>query len=81
MRAADVMTSPVVTLTSDTPVKVAAKILLDRKIAAAPVVRDGCLVGMLSEIDVLRDDVPPDPTAHLLPVRTSRADRGRWATS
>jgi len=67
------MTFPVVTLTPDTPLKVAASILLDRRTAAAPVVRDDCLIGMLSVIDILRDDVPQDPTAHLLPVRTSRS--------
>lgn len=68
MRAADVMTSPVITLSPDTSVKVAAQVLLEHQIAAVPVLLDGVLVGMVSEIDVLSGDVPSDPRAHLLPV-------------
>jgi CBS domain-containing protein len=65
----DVMTAPAVTVTEDTSIKAAARLLRDRAIAAAPVVDGtGALVGIVSEIDLLRGTVAPDPAAHLLPV-------------
>jgi CBS domain-containing protein len=65
----DVMTAPAVTVTADTSIKDAARLLRDRDVAAAPVVDGtGALVGIVSEIDLLRGTVAPDPVAHLLPV-------------
>lgn len=70
MFVSDVMTAPAVTVTADTSIKAAARLLRDRDVAAAPVVDDtGALVGIVSEIDLLRGTVAPDPVAHLLPVR------------
>lgn len=66
MRAADVMTTPVVTVPPDLPLKAAARVLADNAIAATPVVRDGRLVGMVSELDLLWGNLPADPRAHLL---------------
>ena len=55
MRAHDVMTTGVVTVTPETPVHDVAQILLDRRISAAPVVdAEGCLVGIISEGDLIR---------------------------
>ncbi len=69
MFVSDVMTAPAVTVAADTSIKAAARLLRDRAIAAAPVVdRTGALVGIVSEIDLLRGTVAPDPAAHLLPV-------------
>ena len=69
MFVADVMTSPAATVTADTPVKTAARLLRDRDVAAAPVVDDtGALIGIVSEIDLLRGTLAPDPVAHLMPV-------------
>ena len=49
------MTSPVVTVTAETPLDVAHRTLLDRRISAVPVVAaDGRPVGVLSETDLLR---------------------------
>jgi CBS domain-containing protein len=65
----DVMSAPAVTVTAETSIKQAARLLRDRDVAAVPVVDDtGALVGIVSEIDLLRGSLPPDPVAHLLPV-------------
>ena len=74
MFVSQIMTSPVVTVTEGTSVKAAARVLRDRDVAAAPVVDDaGALVGIVSELDLLRGSLAPDPVAHLLPVATDVA--------
>ena len=68
MRAAEFMTTDVVTTRPSASVKAATQLLLQRRIAALPVVDDeGRLVGILSELDVLRERVPADPRAHVRP--------------
>ena len=48
------MTSPAVTIQSDTPVAVAARIMQDRRLKRLPVVTDeGKLIGIVSRVDVL----------------------------
>lgn len=55
MNAADVMTPDVVTVHPDTPVPELVKLLLARGISGAPVVdKDGVLVGVVTEGDLLR---------------------------
>ena len=69
MLVSELMTTPAVTTTPDTSVKAAARLLRDRGVAAVPVLdADGALVGMVSELDLLRGTVVPDPVAHLFPV-------------
>jgi CBS domain-containing protein len=69
MRASGFMTTDVVTLGPRTPLKVAAATLAGHGIASAPVLlEDGTLVGMVSELDLLEHDVPPDPLTRLAPV-------------
>jgi CBS domain-containing protein len=54
MKARDVMVTPVFTVTPSTSVQEVAKILLDRRISAVPVVNEqGTLVGIISEGDLL----------------------------
>jgi CBS domain-containing protein len=54
MRTKDIMTSPVVTVTPDTPLKDVAALLVERGINAVPVVDSGNrLCGILSEADLL----------------------------
>jgi len=61
MKARDVMTSPVITLSPDTPVPVAADLLCSHGFTAAPVVdADGQLVGIATEADLVRSPVVPD---------------------
>jgi CBS domain-containing protein len=51
MKASDVMTFPVISVTPDTPVREIAALLFERHISGLPVVEDGRLVGMVSEAD------------------------------
>jgi CBS domain-containing protein len=52
--AADVMTSPVITLTEEDTVTQAARVLQRHKVKRAPVLRQGVLVGMITRSDLLR---------------------------
>jgi CBS domain-containing protein len=62
MRAKDLMTSSVATVRPDTPAKEAARLLTTRGFTALPVVDgDGDLVGVVTEADLIRDRVLPDP--------------------
>jgi CBS domain-containing protein len=76
MRARDIMSSPVYTVGSATPVEEAAETMAARSVTALPVVDAGLLVGVVSESDLLWHRVPSDPTAHVrrLP-DTDPADR------
>src|SRR5918994_1790442 len=69
MWAHEVMTSPVVTVRPDAPVKEAILLLDRHDITALPVLdEDERLVGVISEADLLRGGVADDPRAHVLPV-------------
>ncbi len=60
LRARDVMTSPAVTVRPDTPVVEAARIMARRRISGLPVVdEDGCLVGIVTEADLLLKEAGP----------------------
>ncbi len=55
MQAKDIMTTSVVTVTQDTTVRDIAKLLLERRISAVPVIgAAGQLLGMVSEGDLMR---------------------------
>jgi acetoin utilization protein AcuB len=54
IKVSDVMTSDVVTVVVDTPIEEAARIMADRKIGGLPVMRDGDLVGMITETDLFK---------------------------
>ncbi len=55
MKAKDVMTSPVVSVESDTPVLQAVRIMLQRRMSGLPVVdQEGRLIGIVTEGDFLR---------------------------
>lgn len=55
MRARDVMTSPVITVTPDASVPEIAELLLTRKVSGVPVVNgSGRVIGIVSEGDLLR---------------------------
>ena len=61
MIAADIMTKNVVTVTPDTPVVEIAKLLMEKRISAVPVVENGRPVGIVSEGDLLRQAEPGAP--------------------
>jgi len=77
MRAKDIMSSPVHTVTQTASVESAAQLISAKAVTALPVVdAAGRLVGMVSESDLLWHRVPADPTTHMrrLP-DTAPADR------
>jgi acetoin utilization protein AcuB len=49
-----VMSSPVITVTPDTPLEEAARIMVDNKIGGLPVLEDGQLHGIITETDVFK---------------------------
>lgn len=54
MHVRDIMTSPVVTVAPDTPLKTVAELLVEHRISAVPVVDStGALVGIISEGDLI----------------------------
>jgi CBS domain-containing protein len=70
----EVMTTSVVTVREDTPIKSAIRLLEEHDITGMPVVDDdGHLVGVVTEADVIRESVLPDQRAHEVPVRLSSA--------
>ena len=66
MQVRDVMTRDVFTVGPDTSAKYAAEVLAEHGFAALPVVDDDYrLVGIVAEVDLLRDRLPADPRLHL----------------
>lgn len=53
-RARDVMTTEIASITEDTPIEQAAKLLEEKNIRRVPVLRDGKLVGVVSRSDLVR---------------------------
>ena len=48
------MKKRVVTVTPDTPIKDAARLMADKKIGCVPVISEGALVGLVTTTNVLR---------------------------
>ena len=66
MRARDVMTTSVITIDADARVIDAAKQLSANRITSMPVLdADGSLIGMISELDILRGRLARDPRSHM----------------
>jgi CBS-domain-containing membrane protein len=68
VRVREVMSSPVVCVPPDAPLKDVARVLVAHGISAVPVVDAGELVGILSEADLIPLELAPDPRAHLAPL-------------
>lgn len=51
---ADVMTKDVLTISEDTPIEEAARIMADSKIGGLPVMRDDLVVGIITETDLFK---------------------------
>ena len=73
MRVREVMSSPVVTVPPDMPLKAVAKLLVTGGVSAVPVVDRGELAGILSEADLIPLELAPDPRAHLAPLPAAPA--------
>lgn len=62
MRARDVMSTSLVTVSPDTTAKEAAELLVTNGITTLPVVdADGTLVGIVTDVDLIRDRIGVDP--------------------
>jgi CBS domain-containing protein len=66
MKAHELMTTEVLTVGPDTSVRAAAATMAANRVTSLPVVDDdGRLIGIVSEIDLIRDRLPRDPRSHL----------------
>lgn len=66
MKASDIMSRDVVTVRPDTSVREAAALMTEHRITSMPVLDDDRnVIGIVSELDLLRDRMPHDPRAHL----------------
>jgi acetoin utilization protein AcuB len=54
LKVEEVMTKQVITITEDTPLEEAARIMADNKIGGLPVIRDEALVGIVTETDLFK---------------------------
>ena len=54
LKVSDVMTEEVITVTEDTPLEDAARIMADNNVGGLPVMRDGDLVGIITETDLFK---------------------------
>jgi len=54
LRVTELMTTNLITVTPDTPLEEAARIMADSKIGGLPVVQDGKLAGIITETDIFK---------------------------
>jgi len=74
----DVMTRKLVTASPETTFQEAVRLLEDNRISGLPVIdRDGKLVGIVSEADLLNKAEKRQPDAYVLESRRHRLDRSR----
>lgn len=79
MIASELMTKDPVTVQADTPVKAALMILDEHNITSLPVVgSDGRITGIVSEADLIRELVEPDPRSREIPFEERHDDRPHW---
>jgi acetoin utilization protein AcuB len=50
----EVMSSPAITVPDDAPLEEVARVLVDKKIGCLPVMRDGKMVGLVTETDIFK---------------------------
>jgi acetoin utilization protein AcuB len=50
----EVMSSPPITVPEDAPLEEAARVMVEKKIGCLPVMRDGALVGVITETDIFQ---------------------------
>lgn len=54
VKVEEIMTSEVVTVSDDTPLEEAARVMADCKVSGLPVLKDGRLVGLITETDLFK---------------------------
>lgn len=78
MKARDIMTTDVVTLSPDTPIRQIARTFRRLGITGAPVIEDGEIIGIVTEIDLIARHARPHSPLYLplldakIPVRGQR---------
>ena len=65
MKASDIMTTDVVTLAPDTPIRQIARTFRRLGISGAPVVEDGQIIGIVTEIDLIARHAHPHMPLYL----------------
>lgn len=73
MLVRDAMSPPAVVLSPEMSVREASSALAEARALVAPVLEDGALAGIVTEIDLLRDQFEPDPRAWARPVAEAAA--------
>jgi CBS-domain-containing membrane protein len=63
MKVRDLMSNPVVTIGLDTPVRAAAELLVSHGYTAASVMEGGRMIGIVTEADLMRDQIHAGPLA------------------
>ncbi|MEC4803002.1 MAG: CBS domain-containing protein [Jaaginema sp. PMC 1079.18] len=64
---ADVMTADPVTVSPDTPLKEAIKLLVEKRISGLPVVDEtGAVIGVISESDLMWQETGPEPPPFIM---------------
>ncbi|MBW3084004.1 Inosine-5'-monophosphate dehydrogenase [Austwickia sp. TVS 96-490-7B] len=72
MLVREIMTAPALSVRADSDLEEGLKVLAEHRVTAIPVVDDEHrVIGILSEVDILRRAVEPDSRAHALPVAQS----------
>jgi len=51
----EVMSSPLITIPPDASIEEAAQLMVDRRIKKLPVLKDGCLIGIITATDIVRE--------------------------
>jgi CBS domain-containing protein len=70
MLVREIMTSPAYSVHEDAPLEEALKLMASARVTSLPVVDRGTrVVGIISEADLLKADLEPDPRAHVRPAR------------
>ncbi|KAA2261848.1 CBS domain-containing protein [Solihabitans fulvus] len=67
MRAKDIMTTPVITVRAGASIKETSTLLATHGFTAAPVTdEDDRLIGIVTEADLIKDRILPDPRSHMI---------------
>ena len=70
MLVREIMTSPAYSVHEDASLEEALKLMASARVTSLPVVDRGTrVVGIISEADLLKADLEPDPRAHVRPAR------------
>lgn len=64
MTVTEIMTTNVLTVAPGTPLSEVARLMVDEGVSGLPVVDDGELVGMITEVDVVSKEIDVDPPAY-----------------